>query len=142
MFDRRRTTLSLVSSECFAQSHSPYAGLETRAIKALSDQQIADLALFAAMTAESIAIGEKLIAQETALDHRFANKTITPAGLTTLVEAIGNTQATLRATHLKYHLLTLEILTPAQARRYSELRGYGSASAHNPSRHQLEPGNR
>ena len=37
------TTFSLVSSECFAQSHSPYAGFETRAIKALSDQQIADL---------------------------------------------------------------------------------------------------
>jgi Spy/CpxP family protein refolding chaperone len=177
------TTFSLVSSECFAQSHSPYAGFETRAIKALSDQQIADLrsglgmslalaaelngypgprhtvelakeldlnadqrdrieALFAAMTAESIAIGEKLIAQETALDHRFANKTITPASLTTLVEAIGNTQATLRATHLKYHLLTLEVLTPAQAQRYSELRGYASASDHNPGRHQLEPGNR
>jgi Spy/CpxP family protein refolding chaperone len=84
-----------------------------------ADQRDRIEALFAAMTAESIAIGEKLIAQETALDHRFANKTITPASLTTLVEEIGNTQATLRATHLKYHLSTLEVLTPAQAQRYS-----------------------
>ena len=35
--------LVLVPSACLAQSRSPYAGFETRAIKALSDQQISEL---------------------------------------------------------------------------------------------------
>ena len=156
-----------------AQSPSPYAGLETRAIKALSDQQISDLRaglgmslalaaelngypgprhtlelarelglsdtqqrkveeLFAKMKAESIPIGERLIAQEAELDRLFAHKTITPAELMALTQAIGATQGTLRATHLKYHLLTLDALTPAQTQRYAELRGYGADQQQHP----------
>ena len=156
-----------------AQHQQPYAGLETRQIKALSQQQIDDLrsargmglalaaelngypgplhvlelgdrlglspeqrakmeALFSAMRAEATALGEKLIAQEAELDRQFASRTITPASLVTVTEAIGATQAALRAAHLKYHLSTVEVLTPAQVRRYTELRGYaaGSAPAH------------
>jgi hypothetical protein len=42
----------------------------------------------------------------------------------------------LRATHLKYHLATVEILRHEQIRRYAELRGYaGAASQHPPSGH-------
>lgn len=166
----------LLTMPCFAQSHSPYAGLEKRAIKALSDQQISELraglgmslalaaelngypgprhtielaselgltpdqrsrveTLFVSMKAESIAIGEKLIAQEAGLDAQFATKAITPASLAGSVEAIGRTQASLRALHLNYHLLTLQVLTPAQAQRYAELRGYVGAAAHSPARH-------
>ena len=96
-----------------AQSQQPYAGLEGRSIKALSEQQIADLRagrgmglalaaelngypgplhvlefandldltsqqrakvqeLFAAMKAEAIPLGERLIAQEVDLDKQFA----------------------------------------------------------------------
>jgi Spy/CpxP family protein refolding chaperone len=171
--------LTLVPATCFAQSASPYAGFETRAIKALSDQQIGDLrtglgmslalaaelngypgprhttelakelnlsetqrakveGLFAAMKAESIPIGEKLIAQEAQLDRQFAGKTITPASLLTSTQKIGSTQATLRATHLKYHLLTMELLTPAQVQRYNELRGYTARQEHDPSRHGMQ----
>jgi Spy/CpxP family protein refolding chaperone len=170
----------LVMPACFAQSHSPYAGFETRSIKALSDQQIRELrsglgmslalaaelngypgprhaielakeldlnaeqrnrveALFAAMTAESIALGEKLIAQEADLDRQFATKTITATSLMALVREIGSTHATLRATHLKYHLATLEVLTPAQAQRYAELRGYSGPAVHDPGRHRSQP---
>jgi Spy/CpxP family protein refolding chaperone len=165
---------ALVPAAGLAQSPSPYAGFEKRAIKALSDQQIKDLReglgmslalaaelngypgprhtldfanemnltdaqrakvteLFAAMKAESVAIGETLIAQETGLDRQFADKTITSAGLIAATQAIGDMQAALRATHLKYHLLVLEILTPAQVRRYAELRGYAGGE-HNPVR--------
>jgi hypothetical protein len=142
-----------------------YAGLEARSIKALSEQQVADLragrgmglalaaelngypgpahvlelaeplglsdeqrakvqALFAAMKAEAVPIGEKLIAQEVELDRQFADKTMTPAGLEASTDAIGSTNAALRRAHLKYHLSTLELLTSAQAQRYGELRGY------------------
>lgn len=101
---------------------TPYAGLETQPVKALSDQQIADLkagrgmglalsaelngypgpvhvlelgdrlgltreqrarveVLHVAMKAETVPLGERLIAQETDLDRQFASKSVTPASL-------------------------------------------------------------
>jgi len=159
-----------------AQSHQPYAGLQTRSIKALSEQQIADLRagrgmglalaaelngypgpmhvleladaldlsgeqrakvkeLFTAMKAEAIPLGERLITQEAELDKAFAGKTITAATLAASTEAIGATHSALRQTHLKYHLFTVEVLTPAQIQRYAELRGYKEGVQH-PHRQQ------
>jgi Spy/CpxP family protein refolding chaperone len=159
-----------------AQSPQPYAGFEGRLIKALSEQQIADLRagrgmglalaaelngypgplhvleladaldlsgqqrarmqeLFAAMKAEAIPLGERLIAQEADLDKAFANKTITAASLAASTEAIGATHSALRQTHLKYHLSTIEVLTPAQVQRYTELRGYKGGTHHPQGRH-------
>jgi hypothetical protein len=156
-----------------AQQQS-YAGLQERPIKALSDEQIADLKagrgmglalaaelngypgpahvvelghalglsetqrqkaheLFAAMKAEAVPIGERLIAQEADLDRQFAGKTITADSLAAAVQDIGATQAALRAAHLKYHLATLEMLTPGQVQRYAELRGYAGSE---PNRHR------
>jgi hypothetical protein len=162
-----------------AQTQQPYAGLQVRPIKALSDQQIADLKegrgmglalpaelngypgpthvlelaeplqlseaqrarvqqLFEAMKAETVPLGEKLIAQESELDRQFAGRTITEASLATSIQAIGTTQAALRAAHLKYHLGTLEVLTTAQVQRYVELRGYahGAQAQHQNGSHQ------
>ena len=161
-----------------AQHAQPYAGLQARPLKALSDEQVADLkagrgmglamaaelngypgpshvleladslaltaeqrartqALFAAMKAESISLGEQVIAAEGDLDRAFATHTITPASLTAATETIGATQARLRATHLKYHLAMIDVLTPEQVRRYNELRGYSDAapSGHRPGMH-------
>jgi Spy/CpxP family protein refolding chaperone len=147
--------------------HQPYAGMQVRPIKTLSDQQIDDLksgrgmglalaaelngypgpmhvlelgdrldltadqrarvqALFNDMKSEAVPLGEKLIAQETELDRQFATRNITPASLGAATAAIGETQALLRNTHLKYHLATLDVLTAPQASRYVELRGYQS----------------
>jgi hypothetical protein len=159
------TALALSLGMSSAQSPQPYAGLQARAIKALSEQQIADLKagrgmelalagelngypgplhvlehanalglseaqrvkmqdLIAAMKAEAMPLGEQLIAQEARLDRQFADKTITAAGLTAALQEIGGTQAALRDAHLRYHLLAADLLTPAQLRRYAELRGY------------------
>jgi len=159
-----------IASPSAAQTPQPYAGLQTRPIKALSDQQIADLKagrgmslalaaelngypgplhvlehadtlqlsnaqrttvrqLFDAMKAETIPIGLKLIAQEAELDRLFASRTATDASVAAATQAIGATQATLRAAHLRYHLATLTLLTPAQTQRYGELRGYASGTA-------------
>src|SRR6516162_1914120 len=159
-----------------AQSQQPYASLEARPIKALSEQQIADLRagrgmglalaaelngypgpmhvlemadaldlssqqrakmqeLFAAMKAEAVPLGERLIAQEAELDKAFANKTITAATLAASTEAIGATHAALRQAHLKYHLSTVEVLTPAQVQRYGQLRGYKGGVQHPHSQH-------
>ena len=143
--------LALGPGPALAQAHQPYAGFETRSIKALSDQQIADLRggrgmslalaaelngypgpahtlelaealklsaqqqarvedLFAAMKAEAIPLGGKLITQEAELDRAFAHKSITAAQLQVMMQAIGATQAALRETHLKFHLATVEVL--------------------------------
>jgi len=168
--------LGLLSGAALAQDQQPYAASSARAIKSLSDQQIADLkegrgmglalaaelngypgprhaielakplgltdeqlvrlqALFLSMKSETVAIGERLIAQEAALNDQFARKTISPDSLATAVRDIGTTQAELRTAHLRYHLLALDILSPQQARRYGELRGYLKPGAHNHASH-------
>jgi Spy/CpxP family protein refolding chaperone len=149
----------------------PYSGMQTRTVRALSDEQIRDLragrgmgfalaaelngypgpthvldsadeldlsaeqrtrveTLFAAMKAEAMPIGEKIIGEESALDRQFADRTITPVSLANLTSEIGRSQGELRAVHLKYHLATVEILTPHQLVRYKELRGYGTTGDH------------
>lgn len=159
-----------------AQGVSPYAGMQSRPVKALSDQQIADLkagrgmslalvaelngypgplhsleladrlelsqalraqiaTLFAEMKAEAVLLGEQLIGQEAGLDQLFQQRTITPATLALETEAIGKTQAALRNAHLRYHLATVELMTPEQIHRYGALRGYGAAGTHLPGRH-------
>ena len=150
---------------------SPYAGLETRPVKALTDQQIADIRagrgmslalpaelngypgpihvlelgdqlgltgeqrtgaqeLHAAMKAETVPLGERLIEQETDLDRQFATRSVTPASLQVTTAAIGTTQGALRLAHLRYHLAMLDVLTPEQVRHYGELRGYGESRGH------------
>ena len=138
-----------------ALAQQPYAGLQTRPIKALSEELAAELngypgpahvlelenslglsdaqrqtaqELFAAMQAEAIPLGEQLIAQEGELDRQFADRTITEASLALVMQSIGATQALLRTAHLKYHLAMLAALTPHQAQRYAELRGYAGAA--------------
>jgi hypothetical protein len=170
---------ALAAYPASAQTQQPYAGLEARPIKALSDQQIADLRagrgmglalvaelngypgpahvmeladalelsapqrtkaqeLFAAMKAETVPLGEKLIAQEAELDRQFADRTITETSLVAAVQGIAATQAALRTAHLKYHLVTLEMLAPTQVQRYAELRGYGCCmqAPHRPGGHR------
>jgi Spy/CpxP family protein refolding chaperone len=160
----------LTASIAFVTSvhaQTPYAGMQGRSIKALSDQQIADLnagrgmglalaaelngypgpshvleladklnltadqranmqRLFDAMKDEAMPLGSKLIEQEAELDRQFASRTVTPESLKASTAAVAATQGILRETHLKYHLSTGSILTPAQMTKYAELRGYGS----------------
>src|SRR3954447_3204262 len=142
-------------ADAFAQSQQPYAGLQSRPLKALSEAQIADLragrgmtlalaaelngypgplhvveladalaltpdqrarmqALYETMKAEAVPLGERLIAQEAELDRQFASRAMTQPTLIAATAQIGETQATLRATHLRFHLLTVEILTADQ----------------------------
>ena len=148
----------------------PYAEMQSRPVRALSEQQVADLragrgmglalpaelngypgpshtlenadalslspdqrertrALFEAMRAEAIPVGERLIRQEAELEGLFATQAVRPASLDAATTAIGTTQGQLRATHLRYHLAMIDVLTPEQVRRYGEVRGYGRAGA-------------
>jgi Spy/CpxP family protein refolding chaperone len=85
-------------------------------------------ALFEAMRAEAVPLGERLIKEETALDRLFATKSVEPASLEAATRAIGAAHAALRAAHLRYHLAMMELLSPEQVRRYGELRGYAGAA--------------
>jgi hypothetical protein len=162
---------ALMFASVAANAQTPYAGLQARPIKALSEQQVADLTagrgmglalaaelngypgpshvleladklelsadqrgqvqtLFNAMKAEAIPLGSKLIEQEAELDRKFAARIITPEDLKLTTAAIAVSQGELRETHLKYHLQTVPLLTPAQMHRYAQLRGYGANQRH------------
>src|SRR5262245_24743234 len=155
---------------------SPYAGMQQRRIKALSDQQIGDLqagrgmglalaaelngypgpmhvleladalklsdeqrsrtrVLIEAMKAETIPIGEKLIAEETSLDRLFAEQRVTRGTLDETTSRIAAAQGELRAAHLRYHLAMVEVLSPAQIAQYVQLRGYAQPGHHGGGRH-------
>jgi hypothetical protein len=157
-----------------ASAQSPYSGMQTRPIKALSEQQVDDLkagrgmglalsaelngypgpahvleladrlglsvdqkvsiqGLFDSMKAEAIPLGATLLDQEAVLDQEFASRSITPEALSARTAQIGETEGALRNVHLKYHLMTAQILTTDQMQRYAALRGYGSAM---PVEHQ------
>ncbi|MGH7485143.1 MAG: hypothetical protein ACREMY_05980 [bacterium] len=81
--------------------------------------------MFEAMKAETIPLGEQLIGLEIDLDREFASKSITRVSLKNTTDRIGTRQGNLWAAHLKYHLMTLDILSEQQAAHYAELRGYG-----------------
>jgi Spy/CpxP family protein refolding chaperone len=144
---------------------SPYAGIQERPIKALSEQQIADLragrgmgfalaaelngypgplhvieladslrltpeqrarleALHRSMKGETAVLGKRLIQQEADLDRLFASRTVTSASLLAATSTIGATQVALRKVHLRFHLATIEVLTPEQVAHHNEARGY------------------
>jgi|SRR5215469_4249770 len=157
----------LVSASVLAQDHHPYAEMELRGIKGLSDEQVADLragrgmglalpaelngypgpahvlenadvlgltadqrartqALFHAMKAEAVAVGEQLIDQERKLDRLFADRRIDATSLEAITREIGLTEARLRQTHLKYHLAMVGVLSQSQVEEYLKIRGYTS----------------
>jgi hypothetical protein len=92
--------------------------------------------LIAAMKADTIPLGERLIAHEQELDDLFAKKAVTPESLAAVTATIGSTQGALRAAHLRYHLYTLAELTPEQVQRYMQLRGYTAPAAPGPHQHR------
>ncbi len=94
----------------------------------LEAAQVAALeALFEAMQADAIAVGEELIRLEAALDTQFRDATITEASLGELLAQIAETRARLRYIHLATHLATPALLSEQQISRYNELRGYAEA---------------
>jgi hypothetical protein len=94
------------------------------ALSLSGDQRGRTKALFEAMKAETIPIGERILTQETALDHLFSEKHATRAEIDSVVARIASAQGDLRAAHLRYHLAMTELLFPAQLAQYGKLRGY------------------
>jgi hypothetical protein len=67
------------------------------------EQRIQTKQLMEAMAAQTIPIGERIIAEETELDRLFADRRITQTSLEDTTLKIGIAQGKLRAAHLRYH---------------------------------------
>ena len=80
--------------------------------------------LFGEMQREARAVGEEVIAAETALDALFREKRVTPESLSAASSRAALAQGKLRATHLRYHLAMMEVLSAEQVAAYKRLRGY------------------
>jgi len=97
---------------------------------ALSERQRSDSqALFDAMQAEAMALGERLIEEEYRLDQLFASDRVNEHNLIEATRKIAALRGELRYTHLKTHLAQRALLSPHQLQRYDQLRGYGEAGA-------------
>ena len=96
-----------------------------------AQQREASQALATRHRTAAIALGERIIEAERALDLAFRQRSVTPASLDEMTARIGALQAALRAEHLRTHLAQTALLTGAQIRRYDELRGY-AAAGHTP----------
>lgn len=88
------------------------------------DQKSRIDALFARMKVEAISAGEQLISLERELDKEFVARSITAESLARLTKDIGVSHGLVRATHLRYHLETVAILSPDQVAKYNTARGY------------------
>lgn len=75
------------------------------------------------------ALGSEVVEAEQALDQAFVSRQIDATALSKLTANVGSRQARLREEHLRTHLEQAALLTPEQARRYGELRGYASQLA-------------
>ena len=94
-------------------------GEQIRSVTAIKDR----------MSAAAKPLGMEIIGRERELEHQFAARTIDEPRLASETEAIGTLQGRLRSIHLAAHIEARRVLTPEQASRYSELRGYTAANS-------------
>jgi len=83
-------------------------------------------------------VGERFLHLHAGLEQAFREGTLTLESLVQRTAEIGSVEGELRATHLKYHLLTRPLLTDDQLVTYARLRGYPDEPAtpqHTPGRH-------
>lgn len=98
--------------------------LELRTDLALTADQAQKVeAIRQQMLDEARTLGRSIVDAERALDEAFISGRITDADLAARTAAIAGLQGRLRRAHLQAHLTTKPILTPAQVKKYGELRG-------------------
>ncbi len=87
-------------------------------IKALADE----------MLPQAIELGNQILSKERDLELAFRSSTIDENFLQQQVTSIAELQGKLRVVHLRTHLATVKILSPAQIMQYNMLRGYTTMS--------------
>lgn len=104
-----------------------------------ADQREAVERVHAEMAQEAVELGEQVVAAERRLDALFAGGEASADALESILGELGRLQASLRYAHLNAHLETKPLLTEAQVRHYTQLRGY---AANGMDHHQHHPGRR
>lgn len=90
-----------------------------------AEQRAATRLLMAAHKARARELGDAVVQAETTLDKLFADRQATPERVNDATQRVASLQARLRAEHLNTHLAQTALMSPSQALRYAELRGYG-----------------
>ena len=101
-----------------------------------AQQKQATEALMQAHKARARELGQAGIAAERELDEAFAHKRVDAASLSALTAKVAQAQGRLREEHLRTHLEQTRILTAAQARHYTVLRGYAKGTPGAPPEHK------
>lgn len=91
-----------------------------------ADRRARVQAVFDAMRAEAVRLGEAIVAAEAGLDSAFATRRVTPPDLETRLDRIANLQRQLRYVHLSAHLRMVPLLSAEEVRAYQRLRGYAA----------------
>ena len=91
-----------------------------------AEQQDETARLFEEMQARAMALGERIVAGEQALDRLFSDGQASETAIRDATLEIGRLRGELRAVHLGYHLAMRDLLTREQTAAYQELRGYGT----------------
>lgn len=95
--------------------------------------------MFDEMRDTAVALGQRVLDREAALDRLFAADVHDEAAIRTLVAEIAAVRGELRFTHLRYHLQARDALTQEQIALYRRERGYGGAApapaGHTPHAH-------
>jgi hypothetical protein len=94
-----------------------------------TEQREAMQSLYDQMRGEAVSLGEEFLSQYGALEGAFRDRTVTTEVLDRHAAELGRLEGRLRATHLKYHLLTAGHLTKEQIAEYGRLRGYTEVAA-------------
>ena len=101
-------------------------------------QKDATQKIFERMRAEARRLGRLIVEREAGLDRLFAAGRVDERSLRAAVSETARLQGALRVAHLRAHLEVKKLLSPAQVRKYDELRGYGAGAPpppHDPRRH-------
>jgi Spy/CpxP family protein refolding chaperone len=101
-----------------------------------AEQRLDTQALFDRMRDEARRQGAALIEAERALDTLYASRTATHERVERQLARIERVRVRLRAAHLQAHLDQAALLTPAQLREYSRLRGYAPTGAGSDQQHK------
>ena len=96
----------------------------------LNDRQLEEVGeLFRLMKKEASDLGVRLVEMEERLDAMFHENRIDEESLRLATAELADLQGQLRFTHLRYHLVTKDILGPTQVSKYNLLRGYGDQAS-------------
>ena len=96
------------------------------------EQRASAQAAFDRMRDEAVRLGRRIVERERTLDAMFARADIDAGRLRASTSEIARLQGELRAAHLSAHLEMRRLLSPAQIKKYDELRGYAGASKSKP----------